>query len=210
MKQLNSGIKSASGLILQCAVVLAVAVIATLFVVRWRHHRLVIADGFDFVPRKEGPSAGPNIGESLDLTIPRNSVGLTLAQAAAKSPLIMIALVDPHCPACKAAAEELNGISNRLERSGIPYFRLMLTRDKEGLAINPTDPSLESSKSFFVWRTDLRQAPPSLDDMVVPSHLLIRNDGVVIDKWPGTHRNSLIRERMANQITTEALAHRHQ
>lgn len=49
--------------------------------------------------------------------------------------------------------------------------------------------------------------PSSLSQMVVPSHLLLSKDGIVVNKWPGTHQDPVVRQQMVNQITTDVIEH---
>jgi hypothetical protein len=42
--------------------------------------------------------------------------------------------------------------------------------------------------------------------MVLPSHLLLDANGLIVKKWPGTNYSASVREKMANQIVTETIA----
>ena len=117
----------------------------------------------------------------------------------------MIAVVDPHCPACKAAQSQMRGVSDQLASSGIPYFVVMLSGPNSAREYFAYADSLGLGSTAFIWRTDELQPPLSLVEMVIPSHLLLNRDGVIVDKWPGTHQDPLVRQRMTNQITADAL-----
>jgi hypothetical protein len=68
--------------------------------------------------------------------------------------------------------------------------------------------SLELPAKTFVWNTDKTPLTKSLEGMVVPSHLLLNNKGVVLDKWPGTHTDPRARQEMIKQIVSDALKYK--
>jgi hypothetical protein len=41
--------------------------------------------------------------------------------------------------------------------------------------------------------------------MVLPSHLLLDANGLIVRKWPGTDQSAKVREKMANQIVADTV-----
>lgn len=190
---------------IQCIAVFGIGIIVTGLVPRLKGKISLPTEGFDFNARKHDASSGPTIGETIDLKVPKGRDGRSLAEVVGNSPFCMIAVVDPHCPACKAAESEMSGVNNRLTNAGIPYFIMILGSTNSASEYFAYADSLNLSSKAFIWRTDESQPPPSLHEMVIPSHLLLSRDGVVVDKWPGTHQDPVVRQRMMNQITADAL-----
>ena len=195
-------------LLVQAVVAFILATSLTALIMRWHYNPQPVSGGFDFSARREGPASGPLIGDRIDLAIPKERNGRTLAEAVRGSSFCMIAIVDPHCAACKAATGQMRGIDRRLRKPGVPYFVLMLSDSSDTASYFQYASSLGvGSSEAFVWSMLEAQAPSSLSQMVVPSHLLLSKDGIVVNKWPGTHQDPVVRQQMVNQITTDVIEH---
>jgi len=207
IKSFLNWIKVNRAIAIQCIALFLLSITVTIVVTRWRHKSVAASEGFDFAARRNQSSSGPKIGEAISLKIPKGEDGRSLAEAAGDKSLYMIAVVDPTCPACKAAESEMSGISKRLSSSGIPYFLLMLTNTDRTTQYFEYAGSIGLRSHALVWRTDETAPPSSLSEMVIPSHLLVNRDGLIVDKWPGTHQNPVVRQRMINQITADAISY---
>lgn len=191
---------------IQCIAVFGVSIVITSLAVRLKGKVSLPTEGYDFSSRKSREFSGPTIGETIDVSAIHAEDGRSLPEVAADSSFYMIAVVDPHCGACKAAQSQMNGISEGLKKRGIPYFFVMLSNHDSKAQYFAYANSLGQGSRGFIWRTDGSQPPPSsLVEMVVPTHLLLNRDGMVLDKWPGTHQDPGIRQRMVNQILSDSL-----
>jgi hypothetical protein len=47
--------------------------------------------------------------------------------------------------------------------------------------------------------------PDSLAHITIPSHILVRNDGLVIQVWNGSNRQKETRQQIARQIVSDTL-----
>lgn len=194
--------------LVQAAVAFVLTATLTALVMGWYYDSQPLSGGFDFSARREGPASGPLIGERIDLAIPKERNGRPLGEAARGSSFCMIAIIDPHCAACKVATTQMRGIERRLRTPGIPYFVVMLSDSSDSASYFQYASSLGvSSSETFVWDMLEAPVPSSLSQMIVPSHLLLSKDGIVVNKWPGTHQDPAVRQRMVNQITTDVMEH---
>ena len=191
---------------IQCLVVFGLSVIVTSFVLRPKGKVSLTGEGYDFNSRRVKEFSGPTIGETLNVEAMQTEDGRSLIDVAAESSFYMIAVVDPQCGACKAAQSQMSGIREGLKSSGIPYFFVMLTDENNKAQYFAYVKSLGQGAKGFVWRTDGIPSPPSsLVEMVVPTHLLLNRDGMVLDKWPGTHQDPVMRQRMVNQVLSDSI-----
>jgi hypothetical protein len=198
-------VKANRSIAIQCLVVFGLSVIVTSLAVRPKSKVSFPNEGYDFNSRRAKEFSGPTIGETLNVSAMHTEDGRSLPEVAAESSFFMIAVVDPNCDACKAAQGQMNGVREGL-KNRIPYFFVMLSDDDSKAKYFAYVKSLGQESRGFIWRTDGIPPPPSsLVEMVVPTHLLLNRDGMVLDKWPGTHQDPAIRQRMVNQILSDSL-----
>ena len=58
----------------------------------------------------------------------------------------------------------------------------------------------------FIWTDGADQILPSINKMVLPTHILVDRSGNVLKTFPGTDKEKSGRERMVNQILKEISA----
>lgn len=135
--------------------------------------------------RAQDPASGPALGDTIDLLSFRTQKGETLAQAIKGYSLAMIVLVNPNCQTCTMSKESLNSLKDRVGKPGIPYFVLMIPDSSETEKYFAYADSLKLDARSFVWANAASKPPFSLVTMAVPSHLMVTNEGLVVNKWPG-------------------------
>lgn len=135
--------------------------------------------------RAQDPASGPALGDTIDLLSFRTQKGETLAQAIKGHSLAMIVLVNPNCQTCTMSKESLNSLKDRVGKPGIPYFVLMIPDGSETEKYFGYADSLKLDAKSFVWSNPESKPPASLVNMTVPSHLMLTNEGLVVNKWPG-------------------------
>jgi len=166
-------------------------------------------EGFDFTANSRNKaSAGPDAGSRIDLTRLKMRDGLSLAGVTHKG-LIMLVTVDSQCGACKVASDEMRDIRTRIESYDIEYhpvsFSTSVAAPEEALNFFTYADSLGLNAPACLWTAGNEPPPEKLFLMVLPSHILVNTDGVILRKWPGTDSSSRIRRRMANQIVADTL-----
>ena len=129
---------------------------------------------------------GPALGDTLDLRSWRTRDGRTLADVNKGHSLAMILLVNPSCGTCADAKEAFGTLRERVGKPGIPYYVLMIPEGTDTQKYFSYAESLKIDATSFVWSNPQVKAPTSLATMAVPSHLLVTNEGLVVNKWPGT------------------------
>ena len=129
--------------------------------------------------------SGPALGDTIDLLSFRTQKGETLAQAIKGHSLAMIVLVNPNCQTCTMSKDSLNSLKDRVGKPGIPYFVLMVPDSSETAKYFAYADSLKLDVESFVWSNPESKPPASLVTMAVPSHLMVTNEGLVVNKWPG-------------------------
>jgi hypothetical protein len=154
----------------------------------------------------QAQSSAPAVGDTLDLTSFRSQKGQTLAQAINTHSLAMMVLVDPNCGTCTAAKDSLRNLRDRVEKAGITYYVLMLPAEGDAQKYFAYADSLNLAAESFVWSSVDSKPPGSLTTLSMPSHILVTNEGLVVDKWSGIEKSAGNRENMVNRIASEAVA----
>jgi len=185
-KAISNWLKANRSIAIQCLVVFGLSVVVTSLAIRPKGGVSLPPEGYDFNSRKGDESSGPAIGETLDVSAMHTEDGRSLPEVAAESPVYMIAVVDPHCGACKAAQGQMNGVREGVKNRGIPYFFVMLSSDDTKAQYFAYVKSLGQESRGFIWRTNGIPPPPSsLVEMVVPTHLLLNRDGNGVRQMAG-------------------------
>lgn len=172
----------------------------------------VTTEGFDFSYSLDEtvPGRGPKMGEKVDISALKTSAGIKFSSIANQQ-LIMLVTVDPNCGACQTAADEIRDVHRRIKEFGVPSYLVSFTSS------NPPSEFFRYTNAFgvqtpaFLWDMTEKKPPELLYTMVLPSHLLVDSNGVVIRKWVGTDKQQLTRRKMANQIVADVsneLSHR--
>ena len=130
---------------------------------------------------------GPALGDTIDLRAWSTRDGRTLAQVIKGHSLAMILLVNPSCGTCADAKDGFRTLRERAGKPGIPYYVLMIPAEStDTQKLFSYSDSLKLGAEAFVWSSKEMKAPTTLATMAVPSHLLVTNEGLVVEKWPGT------------------------
>ena len=166
------------------------------------------SEGFDFnyIVNNGKTETGPGIGERIDLENLKGPDGTSLANTIGEHPAVIVA-VNPGCGMCRAAADEMSEIRRRLKPAGVEYYLVSF-----GTSPIPADffkfaDSLNTGAPAFLRSMNEGNPPKRFTAMLVPTHFLVDRSGVVISKWPGSSSAELVRQRMANQIVNDTVAH---
>ncbi|MEK6282054.1 MAG: hypothetical protein AABN95_16995 [Acidobacteriota bacterium] len=92
----------------------------------------------------------------------------------------------------------MNTIRDRLAGAGINYYFVSFTFSKDRSKFFKYTDSLGINAPAFLAPT--KSQIESLSMMVVPSHILVDRNGIILQKWPGTDSNKEVRDRMADQV----------
>lgn len=164
------------------------------------------AAGFDFnlILNSENLKVGPKIGEQVRLDMLKNRDGRSLAHTIADGPAVIV-YIDSGCPLCKESADSMRDIRGRLAAASVQYYLVSF-----GTSDNPADffkfaDSLGTGAPACLWSAPEAAPPKELSEMLIPSHLLIDRNGMIIKKWPGSSASESTRRRMANQIVKDTL-----
>jgi len=98
----------------------------------------------------------------------------------------MVLLVNPSCGTCTSAKENFRTLRERVGKPGIPYYLLMIPDGSDTQKYFSYAESLKIDAESFVWANTQMKPPTSLVTMAVPSHFLLTNERLVVNKWPGT------------------------
>ncbi len=130
--------------------------------------------------------AGPAVGETVDLLSFQSRSGKTLAEALKKHSLAMLVLVDPNCGTCTTTKDSMVALRERVERTKIAYFVVMIPGGSEAQKYFEYADSLKLGTESFVWSNPNAKPPASLMTMTKPSHLQVTREGLIVEKWFGT------------------------
>jgi hypothetical protein len=193
---------------MSCVLVFILAMLGTSYFAkssRAVHVRTTEGYDFSFASDEKLSWVGPKVGDRINLARLKTQEGVTLAGLTGNG-MIMVVLVDPTCGACKAATDEMHDVRNRIARSGIKYYPASVTTHQSAGQFVEYTRSLGIRAPALLWQRQEEAPPEALFTMVLPSHLLLDANGLIVRKWPGTDQSANVRERMANQIVTETAA----
>ena len=134
--------------------------------------------------------SGPALGETINLASFQSRTGRTLAETIKGHSLAMVVLVNPACTTCTATKDTMRDLRTRVAKPGIPYYVLMIPDSSETQKYFSYADSLNLDAESFVWSASDSKPPGSLATMPAPSHLLITNEGLVVNKWLGSTPDS--------------------
>jgi hypothetical protein len=133
--------------------------------------------------------AGPAVGETIDLKSFQSRSGRTLYEAMRQHSLAMLLVVDPNCGTCASAKDTLNALRERVEKTHIAYYVVMIGDGSDPQKYFSFADSLKLDTESFVW-SNPDAKPGSLLTMTKPSHLQITNEGLIVEKWSGVPPNT--------------------
>jgi len=196
-KQVLIGIVSASG-------TLTLLFGATLILEKNRvsFHERFFTSGYNFraVQATDEDFSQYRIGEKIELTKLR-SIRPDSSQLFEDAKLILLVVVDPECPFVKISGDISKEIKSRLSNSGIRYLPVVFT------SVKPNVDLLAYAQSIGFHDLLIRdQASGSLDilsRMPTPSHVLVDNEGIILQVWFSSSRDFEVSRRMSAQIISD-------
>jgi len=134
-------------------------------------------------------AAGPAVGETIDLKSFQSRSGRTLFEAMKEHSVAMLVVVDPNCSTCTNVKDTLRTLRERVEKSRIAYYVVMIPDGTDPQKYFSFADSLKLDVESFVW-SNANVKPGSLASMTKPSHLQITNEGLIVEKWAGVPQNT--------------------
>ncbi|MCO6511012.1 MAG: hypothetical protein J5I65_09470 [Aridibacter famidurans] len=186
-------------LFLTLAVLSVNSALTTLF-----HYREI--EGYDFDSIISNPSydwVGPQAGERVQLGYLTDNNLQPLTQKQPQKLLVLL-VFDRECGACRLAGDQSSYLRESLEKQGVGFGIISFSQRTTHARLSRYVDSFDSDASTYVWTKGASTIPLSIRKMVVPSYILVNRDGWVIKTFPGTDKNSAVREKMINQIIKEA------
>jgi len=153
-------------------------------------HKTIVALGLIvFCAGLAQAQSGPAVGETIDLKSFQTRSGSTLFEAMKQHSVAILVLVDPNCGTCASVQDTLRKLRERVEKSRIAYYVVMIPDGSDLQKYFSFADSLKLDVESFVWsNTDAK--PGSLATMMKPSHLQVTNEGLIVEKWLGVPQNT--------------------
>ena len=129
-------------------------------------------------------SAAASAGETIDIRSFKARSGRTLFEAMKEHPLAMLVVVDPNCGACTEVKDSLRALRERVEKTRIAYYVVMIPDGSDAEKYFSYADSLKLDVESFVW-TNANAKPGSLASLTKPSHVHISNEGLIVEKFSG-------------------------
>jgi hypothetical protein len=148
---------------------------------------------------------GPEEGEKIKLSGFKNERSAPIPQLPNKT-LILLSLVDPKCGMCKRSADLIEHVRNEAESHQVKFFLISVTPEVSNEEFLEYAKTFGDSVEIFSWRNEDGSLLPSLQKMVVPSFILVDENGVVLRRFPGSSNEITIRDQMGTQIINETLS----
>jgi hypothetical protein len=163
----------------------------------------LLKQGFDFRALRTAAWKGPAIGEKIDLKMLKAADGSGIASLVGKQPVLLVS-INPACAMCSVARDEMSFIWQKLVPAGVQYYPVCFSPIDSDKNFYEYAKSLGFPAPAFEWQGSVTPAS-SILDMTVPSHLLVDQQGTVLQVWPGSYGEKEVRKRMASQIIDDTL-----
>jgi hypothetical protein len=148
---------------------------------------------------------GPREGEKIELSKFRTEQGEPFPEFPEKS-LILLSVSDPRCEMCRLSVDLIEQVETEAKLNQVKFFIVSLVPEVTKAEFFHYVKKLGKAEESYSWQGEKESILPALQKMVVPSHLLINEKGIVLRRFPGSSREKAIRVQMAKQIIAETLA----
>jgi len=154
-----------------------------------KHKTIVALSLIVFCAGLAHAQSGPAVGETIDLKSFQSRSGSTLFEAMKQHSVAILVLVDPNCDTCVSVQDTLRTLRERVEKSRIAYYVVMIPDGSDPQKYFSFADSLKLDVESFVW-SNADAKPGSLVMMTKPSHLQVTNEGLIVEKWSGVPQNT--------------------
>lgn len=166
-----------------------------------------VQDGFNFQPLLEDGriGRGSSISSKIDLARLVDKDNISLDRSIGERPVMLVPIV-PECGMCILANDQMRIVKQGIEAVGITYCLVLITpSDRASEFFDYADLFQLEDSTAYKW--NFTNGPPreELLTITTPSHILVSNQGIVIQKWPGSSSKGDMRIRMANQIIADTI-----
>ncbi len=120
--------------------------------------------------------------------------------------LTVIAVVDPDCPACEIAIDQIREVKNISEANGIGFNCVAFSLINEHERLVDYCTLLGTSTPAFALKPDANLTHSGFATLVVPSFLLLSRSGTIMNVFPGTDASDEVRKLMVKSMMAEVLA----
>jgi len=129
--------------------------------------------------------AGPAVGDTIDLKSWSDRKGRTLAEVNGRRSLALIAFVSPNCDTCAKTKDAMDSLRERAGKANIAYYVVVIPNGADPQSYFSYADSLKIDAEAFVWSNAEAKPPVTLSTMPAPFHLMLTNEGLVVNKWAG-------------------------
>lgn len=191
---------------LMCLLLTALVVVSTKGIhYLWSESRAT--GGFDYSQVLDNERfiwTGPKVDEKIEINNFRGKDGSDFPHLTSKN-LIMLSFLSSKCEMVKLSSDQMQYVHSQALKNNIDYYFISLGTNETPTEFFNFVETLPFPAKSFIWTDKTENLSANLIDMVVPSHILINNDGVVLRRFPGTRIDKNLRDKMANQIVSEML-----
>lgn len=181
-------------------IICLILVLITAFVITFLHSYSVEEFNFDSIRKNEKIKwNGPKEGEKINLSNFKNEKGESFPNLTNNN-LVLISFVNPRCKMCEDSKDLIKQVQLRSTSKNVQFGIVSLFPPSKKKFFDYAK-KLFGENRIYIWEGE--QIPRSLREMVIPSHLLLDGDGIVLRRFPGSSLKTEIREQMANQIIEE-------
>ena len=129
--------------------------------------------------------AGPAVGDTIDLRSWSDRKGRTLAEVNGGHSLALVAFITPNCDACLKTKDAMDSLRERAVKANIAYYVVVMPNGADAQSYFSYADSLKIDAEAFVWSNADAKPPVTLNSMAAPFHLMLTNEGLVVNKWAG-------------------------
>jgi hypothetical protein len=176
---------------------------------------VVAFKGFDYFNNIQGYNYDSFIGKEYDWTGPKTGDVINLEyltdennkplSEVSNQRLILLSVLDPECGACGMARDQMKFLQENLANKDVDYFIISFSQKLSPIELSRYTKSMNLAVSTYSWAGNYKDIIPSINKMVLPSHILVDAKGNVIKTFPGTDNQKSVRDKMVYQIIKEII-----
>ena len=166
--------------------------------------RFTSSSGYDYdsIIKKGYEWAGPKAGESINFDYLTDVNSKQLSEVSNRQ-LILLSVVDSESGSCRKARDQMRFLQENLKSLDVDYFIISFSQKSSNIELFKYVQSMNLTATTYSWTGGYENIIPSVNKMVLPSHILVDSKGKVIKSFPGTDNDKSVREKMTNQIIKE-------
>lgn len=119
--------------------------------------------------------------------------------------MIVFGFVSSKCWMCGESRDLLEYVKTNSLKNGVDYYLVSLGTNETPKEFFSYAENLNLGTNTYIWNEKKDDVSSNLQNMVVPAHILVNSEGVVLRGFPGSGKEKEHRDQMGNRTVDEIL-----